>query len=497
MPPHRSRQFIKHGTMPQLAVFEAIVRLGSFTRAAQELHMAQPTVSGLVRKLSDSAGVPLFEKVGRQVEPTAAGRRLYASADAVLETLERAGRELAALRTDTDGANHGDDLVFTSRRGISLGLGASSETRKNGIPNRCVPGTSSRAVASHCGLSAGVHASTNDAPRWQAKRKPESPHMDDTIDYSIVFAKTPKGVAEINARSGALTLQTRRVLIMIDGHRAVAELMAVVRTGEFDGIMATLESQGMIEKVDLASVPRRDYEEEDFADTISLLQENAAALRSVPHISPAALAPQPIQPRPASIGAIQGMEVVTDAATLAARAVATASAPRPIEPAVRRPPTISMPAPVATSDMAVGRARPGTLNGTVRVPEPVRRPPTLTGARPAPVTAPVQEHAAAVVEAPVRPAPATMHTEAAQAPAPAVPAPAAPVTTRSFDEEKRLSIKELYSVLGPYGEQPVAKLQECTTIEALREQIKQAGRRIATFRGEKAAQDYLHTLGQA
>lgn len=99
MPQHRSRQFLKHGTLPQMAAFEAIVRLGSFTRAAQEMHMAQPTVSGLVRKLSDSAGAPLFEKVGRNAVPTAAGRALYATAGEVFETLERARAELAALRS--------------------------------------------------------------------------------------------------------------------------------------------------------------------------------------------------------------------------------------------------------------------------------------------------------------------------------------------------------------------------------------------------------------
>ena len=48
--------------------------------------------------------------------------------------------------------------------------------------------------------------------------------MDDTIDYSIVFAKTAKGAAEINTRSGALSMQARRVLIMIDGRRPVAHL---------------------------------------------------------------------------------------------------------------------------------------------------------------------------------------------------------------------------------------------------------------------------------
>jgi hypothetical protein len=69
------------------------------------------------------------------------------------------------------------------------------------------------------------------------------------------------------------------------------------------------------------------------------------------------------------------------------------------------------------------------------------------------------------------------------------------VPTRTLDEEKRHAVSELYSVLGPYGEQPAAKLQECTTLEALREQIKQAGKRVATFRGEKAAQDYLRAIG--
>jgi hypothetical protein len=344
--------------------------------------------------------------------------------------------------------------------------------------------------------------------------------MDDTIDSSIVFAKTPKGVAEINSRSGALSLQARRVLIMIDGRRPVAELLAVVRTGEFDGIISTLETQNMIEKVDLSSLPQRDLEEEDFADTISLLQENAAALRSVPHINPASLAPQTIAPqpvasqpvapqtiqgRPPTIGGTpqnlggtpQNLDASADAALIAARAVATASAPRPIEPpAVRRPPTLS--AALSNNDIAPGTSRPGTLNGAMRVPEPVRqRPPTLTGARPATISAPVQEHAVAVAEAPVRAAaPARAEPEQAPAAAPA-PAPAAAAPTRTLEEEKRFAVSELYSVLGPYGEQPVAKLQECSTLEALREQIKQAGKRVATFRGEKAAQDFLRTMGQA
>jgi hypothetical protein len=141
--------------------------------------------------------------------------------------------------------------------------------------------------------------------------------------------------------------------------------------------------------------------------------------------------------------------------------------------------------------MTAATARPGTLNGTMRVPEPVR-PPTLTGTRPAAMSAPAQENATAVMDRPVQVA---ARAEPAAAPA-AAPVPAM-ARERSFEEEKRLAISELFSVLGPYGEQPVQKLQECTTIEALREQIKQAGKRVATFRGEKAAQDWLRAVGHA
>lgn len=45
----------RHGMLPQLAVFEAAARLwGHFTRAAESLHLAQPTVSTQIRKLSET-----------------------------------------------------------------------------------------------------------------------------------------------------------------------------------------------------------------------------------------------------------------------------------------------------------------------------------------------------------------------------------------------------------------------------------------------------------
>lgn len=67
---------MRHSTFRQLEVFEAIARLGSFTRAAEELFLTQPTVSMQVKKLTEVVGLPLFEQVGKKIYLTDAGREL-------------------------------------------------------------------------------------------------------------------------------------------------------------------------------------------------------------------------------------------------------------------------------------------------------------------------------------------------------------------------------------------------------------------------------------
>jgi len=89
---------IRHATLRQLQVFEAIVRLGSFTRAAEELFLTQPTVSMQIKKLADSMGLPLFEHVGRNVRPTQAGLELYKSCRAIFETLANLEMTMADLK---------------------------------------------------------------------------------------------------------------------------------------------------------------------------------------------------------------------------------------------------------------------------------------------------------------------------------------------------------------------------------------------------------------
>ena len=81
------RRYLKHGTLPQLSVFETVARLGSFTKAAEELYMAQPTVSVQMKKLAETVGLPLVEQIGKSIHLTEAGRTLYTACNDIFGTL--------------------------------------------------------------------------------------------------------------------------------------------------------------------------------------------------------------------------------------------------------------------------------------------------------------------------------------------------------------------------------------------------------------------------
>lgn len=99
----RIRRYLRHGTLPQLAAFEAVARLGSCSRAAEELHLSQPAISGLLRKLADSLGVPLFEQVGRRLLLTSAGEEAYAVAGELFAKLGELEDRIEPLRPRCDG----------------------------------------------------------------------------------------------------------------------------------------------------------------------------------------------------------------------------------------------------------------------------------------------------------------------------------------------------------------------------------------------------------
>lgn len=67
----------------------AIADLGSFSRAAKQCHVSQPTLSGQIKKLEDSLGVQLFERTNKQILLTAVGEQIIASAMKVIAEVER------------------------------------------------------------------------------------------------------------------------------------------------------------------------------------------------------------------------------------------------------------------------------------------------------------------------------------------------------------------------------------------------------------------------
>src|SRR5438128_1392192 len=84
----------------QLAAFCAVVERKSFSQAAERLGVTQPAVSLQIRSLEQRLGRQLLDRSGRRVEPTEAGRRLYAPAPRLLAAAEH-------LLGDLDAAEEG------------------------------------------------------------------------------------------------------------------------------------------------------------------------------------------------------------------------------------------------------------------------------------------------------------------------------------------------------------------------------------------------------
>jgi DNA-binding transcriptional LysR family regulator len=82
----------------QLRYVEAVARHRHFTRAAEELHVAQSALSHQVRRLEAELGTELFERTSRRVVPTDAGEAVAARARRVLAEVDGARDEIDELR---------------------------------------------------------------------------------------------------------------------------------------------------------------------------------------------------------------------------------------------------------------------------------------------------------------------------------------------------------------------------------------------------------------
>jgi LysR family hydrogen peroxide-inducible transcriptional activator len=81
-----------------LRCFSAIVRAGSFTRAAEQMGITQPSLSQQIRKLEKQVGSPLFERLGRSIRLTAYGEALRQPASDILRQVAEAKSSLDSLQ---------------------------------------------------------------------------------------------------------------------------------------------------------------------------------------------------------------------------------------------------------------------------------------------------------------------------------------------------------------------------------------------------------------
>ncbi|HTV04535.1 MAG TPA: hydrogen peroxide-inducible genes activator [Acidobacteriaceae bacterium] len=88
----------------QLRYVCAIAETGSFSRAAERCHVAQPSLSQQVLKLEEDLGAKLFDRLGRSVRLTEAGRAFLPHARSILHQMDAARAGVVDKRNDVRGA---------------------------------------------------------------------------------------------------------------------------------------------------------------------------------------------------------------------------------------------------------------------------------------------------------------------------------------------------------------------------------------------------------
>ncbi len=85
-------------TLKQLKIFSVVAEHQSYTLAAKELFLTQPAVSMQVKQLEEDVGLPLFERVGKQIALTEAGRELLHYASSIEQQINEASLMLTELK---------------------------------------------------------------------------------------------------------------------------------------------------------------------------------------------------------------------------------------------------------------------------------------------------------------------------------------------------------------------------------------------------------------
>lgn len=104
-----TRLLVKLGTLRQIEIFLKVAEQGSIARAAEQLHLTQPSVSIQVRKLADAIGLPLYEVIGKRLKLTEAGREVALAGEKLFEVVN----DLEDTINDLKGVHSGSLSIST------------------------------------------------------------------------------------------------------------------------------------------------------------------------------------------------------------------------------------------------------------------------------------------------------------------------------------------------------------------------------------------------
>jgi len=94
---------IRHATLRQLQILTSVAYMQSYTKAANNLYLSQPTVSIQIQKLSDAIGMPLFDCVGKKLHLTVAGNKVLQAAEEILDCLAHLSDDIIELQGEVKG----------------------------------------------------------------------------------------------------------------------------------------------------------------------------------------------------------------------------------------------------------------------------------------------------------------------------------------------------------------------------------------------------------
>ncbi|NYE37865.1 DNA-binding transcriptional LysR family regulator [Nocardioides cavernae] len=239
----------------QLEFFLAIAEAGSFTRAAQALHVAQPSLSHSMRTLETELGSPLFERHGRGVRLTAAGEALLAPARRAVRSF---GLAASAVRGVADGGSGTLRLVSSTSWAVHPLVGLIGEFRRQRPQVRFeVTDPAARAVVLDqvrtgqvdFGLVDGAPPSGSLASLELAEQQllavlppGQDPGLSTTIErlarHGLIG--TPRGTALRGLLDGCLEAAGRATEVMVETAHAASVVPLVV-----SGAGATVLPEGM------------------------------------------------------------------------------------------------------------------------------------------------------------------------------------------------------------------------------------------------------------